>query len=49
MINHTADCFWNCAVLGCGADLAPWLRDRGSLTLRIQQRWMADMHDYLHV
>ena len=33
-----SDTYWNGAVLGCGADLAPWLRDHGSLTLRIQQR-----------
>lgn len=33
-----ADKFWHGAALGCGADLAPWLRDRGSLTQRIQQR-----------
>jgi chorismate--pyruvate lyase len=32
------DKFWHGAALGCGADLAPWLRDRGSLTQRIQQR-----------
>lgn len=24
--------------MGCGADIAPWLHDRGSLTLRIQKR-----------
>lgn len=34
----TSDTFWNGAPLGCGADLAPWLRDHGSLTQRIQQR-----------
>lgn len=33
-----SDKFWHGAALGCPADLAPWLRDRGSLTLRIQQR-----------
>lgn len=38
MSAHAADTFWRGAVLGCGADLAPWLRDRGSLTQRIQQR-----------
>jgi chorismate lyase len=38
MSDHTADNFWHGAALGCGADLAPWLRDRGSLTQRIQQR-----------
>jgi len=32
------DKFWRGAALGCGAELAPWLRDRGSLTQRIQQR-----------
>jgi chorismate lyase len=32
------DKFWHSAILGCGADLAPWLRDHGSLTQRIQQR-----------
>jgi chorismate lyase len=38
MIN--SDKFWNGAALGCESDLAPWLRDRGSLTQRIQQRCM---------
>ena len=33
-----SDKFWNGASLGCPAELAPWLRDRGSLTHRIQQR-----------
>ncbi|MDP2694858.1 MAG: chorismate lyase [Gallionella sp.] len=32
------DEFWHGAALGCEADLAPWLRDHGSLTQRIQQR-----------
>ena len=32
------DNFWRSTALGCGADLAPWQRDRGSLTQRIQQR-----------
>lgn len=32
------DKYWHGAALGCPADLAPWLRDRGSLTQRIQQR-----------
>jgi chorismate--pyruvate lyase len=32
------DIFWRGAALGCEAGLAPWLRDRGSLTWRIQQR-----------
>jgi chorismate--pyruvate lyase len=35
---HAADRFWRGAALGCGAGLAPWLRDHGSLTQRIQQR-----------
>ena len=35
---HNTDTFWNGAALGCEPDLAPWLRDRGSLTHRIQQR-----------
>lgn len=40
-MNHARqidDTFWRGAALGCGAELAPWLRDRGSLTQRIQQR-----------
>jgi len=32
------DKFWRGAALGCAAGFAPWLRDRGSLTQRIQQR-----------
>jgi len=32
------DRFWLRAALGCEDGLAPWLRDRGSLTQRIQQR-----------
>ncbi|MDD5301313.1 MAG: chorismate lyase [Gallionella sp.] len=32
------DRFWHGAALGCAANLAPWLRDHGSLTQRIQQR-----------
>ena len=32
------DKFWNGASSGCPDGLAPWLRDRGSLTQRIQQR-----------
>lgn len=32
------DMFWRSVLLGCEAGLAPWLRDRGSLTQRIQQR-----------
>lgn len=38
MISYTSDKFWHGAVLGYETDLAPWLRDRGSLTQRIQQR-----------
>ncbi|MFZ5524143.1 MAG: chorismate--pyruvate lyase family protein [Pseudomonadota bacterium] len=38
MTTCTSDKFWHGAALGCGADLAPWLRDHGSLTQRIQQR-----------
>jgi chorismate--pyruvate lyase len=38
MNNHNTDKFWHGAALGCGVDLARWLRDRGSLTQRIQQR-----------
>jgi len=41
-INHAPtdmfDKFWNGASLGCPAGFAPWLRDHGSLTQRIQQR-----------
>lgn len=36
--DHAVDRFWRGATPGCGAGLAPWLRDRGSLTRRIQQR-----------
>ena len=32
------DSYWNGAALGVSAELLPWLRDHGSLTLRIQQR-----------
>ena len=32
------DKFWRGAAPGCATGFAPWLRDRGSLTLRIQQR-----------
>jgi chorismate--pyruvate lyase len=35
---HNADKFWHATALGCGDGLAPWLRDRDSLTKRIQQR-----------
>lgn len=38
MTTCTSDTFWRGAALGCGAGLAPWLRDHGSLTQRIQQR-----------
>ncbi|MBI3480141.1 MAG: chorismate lyase [Nitrosomonadales bacterium] len=38
MSDHVDDQFWHRAQLGCGAELAPWLRDRGSLTQRIQRR-----------
>ena len=38
MSKHATDRFWHNAVLGYGADLTPWLRDRGSLTQRIQHR-----------
>lgn len=34
----TSDDFWHGAAVGCGAALAPWLRDRGSLTQRIRER-----------
>lgn len=30
--------FWRNSTLGCETGLAPWLRDRGSLTQRIEQR-----------
>lgn len=32
------DNLWNSSAYGAGAALSPWLRDHGSLTLRIQQR-----------
>jgi len=35
---YKADLFWHGAALGCEPGIAPWLRDRGSLTQRIQQR-----------
>lgn len=38
MSEHTTDQFWQAAPAGCPASLAPWLRDCGSLTQRIQQR-----------
>lgn len=37
-VSYVNDNFWHGAALNCGLDLAPWLRDNGSLTLRIQQR-----------
>jgi chorismate--pyruvate lyase len=36
--NFRHDEFWHGAALGCATGLSPWLRDRGSLTQRIQQR-----------
>lgn len=38
MITCLSDKYWRGAAPGCAAGLAPWLRDRGSLTQRIQQR-----------
>lgn len=38
MTSCMSDKFWHGAAVGCDAGLAHWLRDRGSLTLRIQQR-----------
>lgn len=32
------DTFWNKTALGACVELQPWLRDHGSLTLRIEQR-----------
>lgn len=32
------DDYWHGAAVGCDAKLAPWLRDRGSLTQRIRER-----------
>ena len=32
------DKFWRQTDIGCTAEIAPWLRDRGSLTRRIQHR-----------
>ncbi len=37
-MSSSLDKFWNGAAMGCEAGLAPWLRDHGSLTLRIRQR-----------
>jgi chorismate--pyruvate lyase len=38
MTSCKSDDFWHHSTAGCSADLRPWLQDRGSLTLRIQQR-----------
>ena len=38
MTIYTPDYFWNGSTIGCEQALVPWLRDHGSLTLRIQQR-----------
>lgn len=38
MSDRYDDKFWRGTALGCEAGLAHWLRDRGSLTQRIQQR-----------
>lgn len=38
MITCMSDGYWHGAAVGCGPDIAPWLHDRSSLTLRIQQR-----------
>ena len=38
MTTCTPDHFWNGTTIGCEPALAPWLRDHGSLTRRIQQR-----------
>jgi chorismate--pyruvate lyase len=38
MISFKSDRFWHEATVGCNGDIAPWLHDHGSLTLRIQQR-----------
>jgi len=38
MLTCTSDEFWHGATPGCGADIASWLRDHGSLTRRIQER-----------
>jgi chorismate--pyruvate lyase len=38
MTTCTPDRLWSASTAGCAAALAPWLRDHGSLTLRIQQR-----------
>lgn len=33
-----SDKYWHGAAVGCDAQLAPWLHDRGSLTQRIRER-----------
>lgn len=38
MTTYMSDKYWHGVATGCGAGIAPWLRDRGSLTLRIQRR-----------
>ena len=38
MTTCTPDHFWSGTITGCEPALAPWLRDHGSLTLRIRQR-----------
>lgn len=38
MTSCKSDHFWNSAPLGCDDKIAPWLRNHGSLTQRIQQR-----------
>lgn len=35
---YVDDNYWHAALLGCPSALVPWLRDRGSLTQRIQRR-----------
>lgn len=42
MSDKIADRFWGAAIQGCGTEHAPWLRDHGSLTRRIQER----CHDF---
>lgn len=37
MITCMSDKYWDGAAVNCETGLAPWLRDRGSLTQRIQQ------------
>jgi len=38
MSEHIEDKFWRGTAVGSGPEFVHWLRDRGSLTLRIQQR-----------